>query len=163
MELRIDIDTSHIIARFEKMLPDVHDALLSALRPLADEAAKSARDAAAEHIRYLGKSPGQYLASIYGGVSDKGTSVLGYVRSPSPLAHLLEYGAKLPSHTAFPSIAQAMAFEGGAGMVFAKAVNFPGANVPAYPAIKPSLLSIASQVEEILTKAVKGAMNATAS
>jgi len=158
MQLSIDIDVSRVIGRFDKMLPDVHDALLKALKPLAEQGAKDARDLADEHIHFIGKKPGMYLASIYGGVADKGSAVIGYIRSASPLAHLLEYGASIPAHEIGPDTADALAFEGDAGMVFAKVIHSPGATVPAYPAIKPALTAIADQVEQVLRDAAKGAV-----
>ena len=160
MAMRIDVDVSHITARLEQMLPSVHNALVKSLEPLALEGASTARDIAFAHIHFYGKTkPGAYLASIYGGISDKGSRVTGFVRSASPLAHLLEYGAHLPAQMIFPDTHEVMAFEGGAGMVFARAVQFPGVDVPAYPAIHPALETIANRVETILTDAVNGVLN----
>ena len=60
------VDTSRIDAHLEAIGPDVEKALLRALKPLASSMADEARSAASAHIRFLGKKPGQYLASIYG-------------------------------------------------------------------------------------------------
>lgn len=160
MSIQINVDASHITARLENMLPSVHNALVKSLEPLALEGASAARDIASAHIHFYGKTkPGNYLASIYGGISDKGSRVTGFVRSASPLAHLLEYGAHLPAQLILPNAQDVLAFEGSAGTVFARAVQFPGADVPAYPAIHPALAVIANRVEAILTDAVNGVLN----
>jgi hypothetical protein len=158
MPFGVDVDISGAITHFERITPQVHDALLRALKPLADQAASNARNIAWAHIHYMGTKPGMYVASIYGGVSDKGTSVIGYARSTSPLAHLLEWGANLPERDIVPEAGNVMKFTGSAGDVFARAVHFPGARMPAYPALTPALKSIADQLESALTKAAKGAV-----
>ncbi len=136
------------MARLDALLPDVRTALADALGPLAQEMTDDARNRALAHIRYEGKKPGAYLASIMGGTFEKGTVVGGYVRSGNPLAHLLEYGATLPEHEIY-------AKKGGllvssAGEIFGRHVHFPGAPLPAYPAITPSLDEARSRVETIL-------------
>ena len=160
MAMRVDVDVSHITARLDAMLPSVHDALVKSLEPLAMEGADAARDIAFAHIHLVGTTkPGAYLASIYGGISDKGTRVTGFVRSASPLAHLLEYGVHIPAQDIFPDAKEVMMFQGGSEDVFARVVHFPGVDVPAYPAIHPALATIANRVEQVLTDAVNGVLN----
>jgi hypothetical protein len=155
------VDTSRIDAHLETIGPDLERALLKALKPLAASMADEARSAAASHIRFLGKKPGQYLASIYGDVfaheGQLGRVVGGFVRSASPLAHLLEHGATTPAHDILPSAADVLAFEGDAGEIFARAVHHPGATIPAYPAIEPVLAARRSDVEDVMTAAVRSA------
>lgn len=156
------VDASRIDAHLAKIGPDVEEALLKALRPLAKSMAEEARSAAAQHIRFLGKKPGQYLASIYGDTFARegqlGRVVGGFVRSGSPLAHLLEHGATTPAHEILPSSASVLAFQGDAGQVFARAVHDPGAQIPAYPAIDPVLASRRSDVEDTIRRAVEEAV-----
>jgi hypothetical protein len=156
------VDTGRIDAHLEAIGPDVEAALLGALKPLASSIADEARSAAASHIRFLGKKPGQYLASIYGDTfardGGQGRIVGGFVRSGSPLAHLLEHGAHTPPHEILPSAAEVLAFNGDAGEVFAKAVHHPGATIPAYPAIEPVLSSRQGDVEAVIERAVKDAI-----
>jgi hypothetical protein len=110
------------------------------------------------HIHTSGKKPGLYLASIYGGVADKAHRVSGYVRSSSPLAHLLEYGvADTGAHDILPKAAQALRFMGDAGAVFARLIHHPGATIPAYPAFGPALEARKDEVERTLTQAVADA------
>jgi hypothetical protein len=156
--IRMRVDETKLIARLDKMLPDVHEALRQAVGPLAQEIAADARDQAQAHIRYVGTRPGQYLASIYGGTYDKGNRIGGFVRSGDPLAHLLEHGAEIPAHEILPTVADVLAFEGDAGMIYAKVVHYPGASVPPYPAIEPAFQAAQGKIEDALTRAVKGAV-----
>jgi len=144
-------------ARMEQIGPDARQALEKALAPLAKDVAADAKRRAEAHIRFLGLKPGAYVASIYGDVSSKQQAVLGYVRSTSPLAHLLEYGAETPAHVIEASVKEAMAFAGPAGKVFAQTVNHPGASIPAYPAIMPAFEAQRSNIVEVVDKTVRGA------
>jgi hypothetical protein len=145
------VDDARLAARLDKITPDVRAALKAALGPLAGELAQDARAAAAAHIRYLGKKPGQYLASIYGGTFDKESQVGGFVRSGDPLAHLLEYGTKdrykKTLRTARDVLGQLNA-------------GFTGA-MPAFPAIEPVLAAnegrIRAAVEDAARRAAAGA------
>ena len=156
--IEIQIDESSAVAKLDGASQGVHDALVRAIGPLAAAMAGEAMGLAAAHIRFQGKKPGQYLASIYGGVSDKNGRVLGFVRSGSPLAHLLEDGATIPAHDIFPSAADVLAFAGDAGTVFARAVHSPGATVPAYPAIQPAFDSNVGTIQSTIEEAVMGAL-----
>lgn len=158
-QIDLQIDESRLVARLDKIGPDVRQALVQALGPLAGQIAADARGLAAAHIRFQGKKPGAYLASIYGGVTDKSYVVAGFVRSGNPLAHLLEGGASIPPHEILPSAADVLAFEGDAGMVFAKVVHSPGAIVPPYPAIEPAFVNARDEIERTVSDAVEGALN----
>lgn len=146
-----------IVAQIDRMGPDVKAALEDALRPLAASMAADAQARARAHIRFNGKKPGQYLASIVGGVSVKDARVLGYVRSGDPLAHIMEGGAQTPAHDILPSAADVLAFDGDAGAVFARVVHHPGAIIPPYPAIAPAFAARADEVRATIEKAVRTA------
>lgn len=161
MKIEINIDASHAMAKLDGIGPNVHDALVKALAPLAQEVAAAARDFAVAHIRFEGKKPGAYLASIYGGVADKPGLVAGFVRSGHPLAHLLEEGANIPPHEIYPSAADVLAFEGSAGDMFAAHVNSPGAVVPAYPAIAPAFDAARGEIESTLEGTIRKAARDT--
>jgi hypothetical protein len=155
--IEFTIDDARLTARLDKIAPDVRAALKAALAPAAESLAGEARALAAAHIRYLGKKPGQYLASIYGGLFDKGDRIGGFVRSGDPLAHLLEDGASLPARDIFPSAARVLAFDGDAGQVFARVVHFPGATVPPYPAIAPAFESAEGALRDLIERTVRQA------
>lgn len=157
MAASLKVDVSSAIARFDRIGPNVHQVLVDRMTPLAQEIAADARSRALAHIHFLGIKPGAYVASIYGGISDKQNSVVGFVRSSSPLAHLLEFGAKTPAHDILPKVAAVLAFQGDAGTVFARAVRSPGATIPPYPAIYPAFEAVSGQIEAALTEAVRDA------
>lgn len=156
MSIDLKIDTTRITARLEAMGPNVHQALVRALDPLAQSIAGTARDNASAHIRFLGKNPGKYLSSIYGGVSDKDKRVTGYVRSGNPLAHLLESGFTISDIVIDPG--DIMTFEGDAGQVFARVVHRHETQVKPYPALTPAFEAHAGEIEGALTGAVKEAV-----
>ena len=137
--------------------PSAKQALDRVLRPLTQELYGDVLERAAAHIHTVGKKPGAYLASIQMGQYDKGKRMGGYVRSGSPLAHLLEGGAKPPLHTITASTASVLAFNGDAGMVFRRAVQHPGATIPPYPAFKPAMEAHRTEITEKLTQAVREA------
>jgi len=137
--------------------PGARAALVKALGPLAAAMTQDVRGRAVAHIHTLGKKPGLYLASIHGGVSDKGARLSGYVRSGSPLAHLLEYGATTPPHDILARAGKVLAFLAGAETVFRRLVHHPGASIPAYPAFGPAMAANKAHIEATLTKAVADA------
>lgn len=151
------VSTTRISERFDRIGPNVHAALLKAIGPLAAAMESDAKSRAAAHIRFLGGKPGQYLKSIKGGVSEKDQRITGYLRSGSPIAHLLEFGAKTPPHEILPKVAQILAFEGDAGTVFARAVHSPGATIPPYPAIYPAFEALSGEIKGALTEAAQQA------
>ena len=148
-------DNGKIAAQLERLGPDLRQALEEKLKPLASRIASDARSSAEAHIRFLGAKPGTYLASIKGGVASKESRVVGYVRSGHPLAHLLEYGAKTPPHEIKASVAKMLHFTGSAGEVFARIVNHPGADIPAYPAITPAFAAAAEEARATIEETVK--------
>lgn len=155
MKVTIDVADRRIVARLEAIGPSVREALNQALRPIAAVMESDAKSRATAHIHTMGVKPGQYLESIHAGVSDKhNNKVIGWLRSASSVAHLLEFGAQTPPHDILPTIASVLAFEGGAGTVFAKAVHSPGAIIPAYPAIFPALEAMRDTIEKTLTETV---------
>lgn len=156
--LSVSIDTRRLDAHLETIGDDVRQALLSALKPVAQAEAQKARDIAAAHIRFLGKYPGQYLASIYGGTFDQPGRVGGFVRSGNFLAGILESGATTPPHEILPTAGDVLAFDGSAGQVFAKAVHHPGATIPANPALTPAFDQDKDSIEDLIVSTVKRAV-----
>ncbi|RBP03810.1 hypothetical protein DFR50_14258 [Roseiarcus fermentans] len=154
--IRFSFEHANFDARIDAVLPDTEDALERALGPVASDMADAARNAALAHIRFEGTKPGQYLASIYGGTFRGPGVVGGFVRSGSPLAHLLELGASTPAHDILPKAAAALAFDGSAGQVFASIVHHPGATIPAYPALSPAFDAARGAIAAAIESAAKG-------
>jgi len=115
---------------------------------------------ALEHIHTQGPKPGLYAASIQFGYYDKDRRLGGFVRSGSPLAHLLEHGAKPPAHAIVAKAGDALMFTGSAGEVFRRAVQHPGAVIPPYPAFEPALEEHRTEIIDALTAAIKQAAQA---
>ena len=144
--------------RLGRIAPSAREALDRILRPKTRELYEDVLGRAQSHIHTVGKKPGEYLASIRMGFYDKEKRIGGYVRSGSPLAHLLEGGANPPPHEIKPSAADVLAFPGpSAGTVFAMAVQHPGAKIPPYPAFKPAMEAHAAEIRADLIAAVQGA------
>lgn len=152
----LTVNDTRVTVHLDEIGPRVRARLFDVVTALEEAMTADARARAAAHIRFQGTKPGQYLASIVGGVSTKTQNrITGYVRSGHPLAHLLEYGAHTPAHEILPKVADVLAFMGDAGMVFAKAVHHPGATIPAYPAINPAFEAMSGRIKDALTEAVK--------
>ncbi|QAY96706.1 hypothetical protein CWB41_14000 [Methylovirgula ligni] len=157
----LEIDDSRIFVRLEKVSPAVAGSLAAAVAALIGPLVSDAQALALAHIHTQGLNPGAYLESIHGGMSEKSGSVIGYLRSGSPLVHLLEDGAQTPAHDILPKSATVLAFEGDAGRVYARAVHSPGATIPAYPALAPAFEEHAAQIADALRDAVGDAVSET--
>ena len=154
MKVTIDVADRRIVARLEAIGPSVREALNQALRPIAAVMESDAKSRATAHIHTMGVKPGQYLESIHAGISDKhNNKVIGWLRSASSVAHLLEFGAQTPPHDILASIGMILANE-TAGEVFGRLVHSPGAVIPAYPAIFPALEAMRDTIEKTLTDTV---------
>jgi hypothetical protein len=141
--------------------PSARQALQNVLKPLTREMYEDVLERASSHIHTVGTKPGAYLASIQRGLYDKDKRLGGFVRSGSPLAHLLESGAHPPPHEIQASAAQALAFTGDAGTVFRRAVQNPGAAIPPYPAFGPAMEAHRAEITEALANAVRDAARRT--
>lgn len=167
MIVRLEIQAASLFERLERLGPRVRERLIEALAPIAAEMGADARARASSHIRFMGGEPGAYVEGIQSGVSTKNEHrVTGYVRSENPkvpfhgrmvpLAALLEYGAKIGPHEILPVLGKALKFKGSAGEAFARAVQSPGAAVPAYPAIHPAFDARRTEIAAALEEAVHG-------
>lgn len=146
------VDATAISAHLASIDADVEAALIEALKPLASSLAGEARSAAEAHIRFLGKKPGQYLASIYGGTFAKqgqlGRIVGMFVRSGNPLAHLLEHGTTDRYRKTFRSARE---------VLDELRTGYTGA-MPPYPAIEPLLAAHAGEIQDTMADAIKKAV-----
>jgi hypothetical protein len=153
MAASFEVDASGAFARLDRIGPGVRQALLDELTPLAAEMADGARYLALAHFHSIGAKPGLYLASIAGGVSDKDSKVVGYVRSSNPLAHLLELGFTIKDMIIEAKSGGVMAFDaGGIAEVFTRKVHRPETKVQAYPAIQPAFDAMRGEVEAALRR-----------
>jgi hypothetical protein len=151
MPLEFRIDASRLTARLDRMPDKVRESLAAALKPAAEEGAQMVRADATAHIRYLGQKPGQYVASIYGGVFAKGYRVGGFIRSGNALAHLLEFDTAERYRTSMRSAEDVL-----------KGVRsgYTGA-MPAYPVFGPVLAAKAGEWRDLIERSVKSAVAAS--
>ena len=140
-QITFAIDDRAIFAKLDGALPTVQDAIEAALKPVAASMTDLARNLALAHIRYEGKKPGQYFASIRGGTFRKNGRVGGYVRSGNPLAHLLEEGTAERFRRTFKTVGEVVTGATGA--------------MPPYPAIEPAFEAKEGAVRAALEAAAK--------
>jgi hypothetical protein len=152
MPFDFTVDAQAAYARFDAIGPGVRQALLDELTPIAADMANDARALALAHFHSIGKKPGQYLASIRGGVSDKGSRVVGYVRSSSPLAHLLELGFTISDMIIEAKGGALMTFDTDGGVRSAFKVHRPETKVDPYPAIEPAFEAKRSDIMAALDR-----------
>ena len=170
MTPRLFINDEHITRVLDAVAPAIRAKLIDALTPIAEDIAADAKAAAEAHIRFLGaKNPGSYVESIKAGVSTRDAQrVIGYVRSGHHLAHLLEDGFTISDLTIVPGTGKAglshlgaiMAFDGDAGMQFAREIHRHETKVHAFPAINPAFAArrgeILAAMERVASEAGQG-------
>ena len=137
------VDDRALFAKLDRALPAVEDAIEAALKPLAKSMAAEAQALALAHIRTEGKNPGQYVASIHGGAFRKSGRVGGYVRSGSPLAHLLEEGTAERFRKVLPTVADVAGRAGYTGAM------------PPFPALAPAFAGAESAVRAAIESAAR--------
>ena len=145
---RQSIDASAAYAHLDAVGPKARQALKDALTPIAPAMQSDARDIALAHIHSIGDpdKAGRYLASIRAGVTDKGYAIMGWLRTPSPLGHLLELGFTIKDWVIVPGTGERtkshlgalMAFDVGGVSKVVKTVYRHSTRVKAYPAIGPA-------------------------
>jgi hypothetical protein len=148
LALEFEVNASGLIARLDRIMPNVREALTRALKPAAEQGAQEVRAAAAARIHYFGEKPGAYLASIYGGVFDKPNRVGGFIRSSNALAHLLEYGTTDRYRKTMRGAGDVVNDNMRAG--------YTGA-MPAYPVFGPVLEARADEWRGLIERTVKSA------
>ena len=132
------VDADGAFARFDAIGPRARQALKDTLAPIAAELQSEAREIAIAHFHSIGKKPGLYLESLRAGVSDKGPSIVGWLRSGNALAHLLELGFTISDLIIPANSGGVMAFEEGGVRKFAKSIHRHETKVDPYPAIGPA-------------------------
>lgn len=154
MTFNLIVDDKRVSVLLDQIGPGVRESMKADFAPIVQAMESDARARAAAHIHSLGKNPGKYAASIKGGVSVKNPNrVTGYLRSGSPLAHLMELGFTIKDMIITAVGGSAMKFEGEAGVMFAHAVHRHQTTVKPYPAIFPAFEAQRGAIDAALTKA----------
>lgn len=119
--------------QLQSMLPEVRAAIEQVVTQDAIKMRDLARRLASGAV--IQSRTGRFVASIKEEVTSTATSVVGKVYSDDPRDPLFEYGGTQAPREILPNAAQALAFMGSAGRVFAAAVHRPAVTYPERPII----------------------------
>lgn len=149
-DFTVVINHSTLDLRLGKLAPSVRDHLRDAAETLKGELVDAARALAPVKT-------GHYRDSIKGSVRTTTNRVDGKVYSRSPLAHIIESGARIPPHDILPSAAEALHFRlgGGADDVFTRFVHSPGAELPARHPIEGAFETMQDEIQSRLEEAAR--------
>lgn len=154
----VKVDASGVMAKFETMLPSVHDMLRSTVDRDVGTVLARARSLASGDV--LQVDSGKYLASIKSQIYDTDKRVYGKVFSRDPRANLFEWGGSTPARIIGPNAAQAMAFQmPSVGEVFAKVVHRPVVHYKPHSVIHAALDEQKDQIEQDIETAVRGTVS----
>ena len=156
--MKISVTTAVHVKGFDSFPEKLRQRLKSSLKAEALAIASDARARAAAHIHLYGKKPGAYLGSIYGGATADAKKVMGWVRSGSPLAHLMEGGANRPAHEEYPKAGDVLAFYPDAAAVFARHVSIPANRMSPFPAIVPAFEAAKGDIDGAMRDALAQAV-----
>ena len=153
MTIEFEVDDSQAFAKLEGASDRVMDRFAEELTGIEQAMVNDARARAVAHFHSVGKKPGLYLGAFSGGVTQKPSGVVGYIRNNNNLAHLLEYGFTISDLLIEAS--GIMRFEAeGVGELYRREVHRHATPVQAYPAIHPAF---AAHKDEILAAAERAA------
>lgn len=147
----ITVKNDTVLVRLDRISKNVHDALLPAITNDASTILARARSLASGDV--LKEKTGEYVRSIKSKVYDSGKRLYAKVYSRDPRVGLFEFGGSTPARIIMPNVAQAMAFMGSAGSVFAAVVHRPIVQYPARPVITRAFEEAKLRVEEDIQKA----------
>ena len=140
------------------------DAIAAALRDKADalQAQLLAKVEANLSGDVLQARSGALKASVVASIAFDADTIEASVGSDLPYAAIQEYGGRTPAHDIVPVKAQALAFAGAGGVVFARRVHHPGSTIPARAPFGQALADLHDDIEVGLKQAVCAALGAGA-
>lgn len=146
------VDDTKAIARLDAMPAMVHASLLRKVYALSLQLEAKAKGNAPVGKNSVAHTAGQLRRSIFSGVEDSSTSVIGKVQSgaDTPYAKYVEYGTS--AHDIVPTKAKALAFMMDGKQVFAKIVHHPGTRAQYF--MRNSLQEMTPTIEVGLREAV---------
>ena len=105
---------------------------------------------------------GALKASIMASIDVSADAVTARIASIGvPYAAIQEYGGRTSPHDIVPVKAQALAFVGAAGPMFARRVHHPGSLLPARPYLGSALDALHPDIAGGLKDSILGALGAT--
>lgn len=148
----IVVDSSRMNIRLGKLEPAVHDALVVAVTIDAGELLGEMQSLASGDLVQV--RTGKFLKSFKASVRQRQNRVSATVGTKSPLAHILEGGAKIPAHDIVPSKARALLFMARAGgQTFAAKVRSPGGTIGARRIVETAFDNMKDYIREDLMDA----------
>lgn len=125
-DIRIEVRLARLNAALDLLAPTVTSKLKTFLAAFAIRLVGQIKT----NIVSIYRSTGPLYQSVGADVRDDRIVVSTH---GIPYARILEEGGHTRAHMIVPRSVSVLAFEGPAGLVFAKRVNHPGSNVPARP------------------------------
>lgn len=153
MAFDIQVRSDRIKVKLEALPNEVRGALKTTAQALAGELASTARALAGGTL--VQEHTGKYVASIRPGVRTSKNSVTGRIHSRAPQAAILEFGGTIPAHEILPKVAQALAFMGPAGKVFAGRVEHPASTIEKRGVLHAALKDMQGTIVSELTGTVR--------
>ena len=140
------------------MTPDIAAALRD--RAAALQAQLLARVEANLSGDVLQTRSGALKASVVASLAVDGDAVEASLGSDLPYAAIQEHGGTTPAHDIVPVKAQALAFAGAGGTVFARRVHHPGSRITGRAPFGRALDALGAEINEGLKAAVLDALGA---
>jgi hypothetical protein len=155
---RVEVRYSRLIARLNTLEPRIS----AGLQKFAVAFSVRLVNQVKTNIVALFRSTGPLYQSIQSEVTIPEKSVRVKVFSEGvEYAGILERGGVTRAHTILPRTASVLAFEGPAGLVFAKRVNHPGSVIPARPYVGLALSQLRSDFRDGIREVVATAQGET--
>jgi len=154
------VGDKELIARLDKMPTAIRQALELKVTSLALRLEKLVKTGKLNG-QVLNRISGRLARSINNKVTVTANSVFAKVFSAGDVkyAAIHEYGGQTAPHIIEPKKAQALAFMGAGGMVFAKKVNHPGSKMPQRSFMRSALRDMSTEISLGMKKAVVDAAN----
>lgn len=154
-DVRIEVRADRLLRSLDKLAPTVTANLRTFVQAFTVRLFGQVR----VNIVELFRSTGPLYQSVDYAVTDTGKSIRGRVFTRGvPYARIQEEGGQTGPHVILPRNVSVLAFEGPAGLVFAKRVNHPGSNIPARPYMSSALAELRGEYEggirEVVNKAL---------
>jgi len=151
----VQIKSDRIKVKLDELPDEIRTDLKATTRTLAEELKSVAQALASGPL--VKTITGKYAASFRVGVRSSKSSVTGRVHSKAPQAAILEFGGTIPAHDILPKTAQALAFMGSAGQVFAARVHHPASHIDKRGVLHQALSDMEGAIVAELKGAVAGA------
>ena len=139
--VRVEVRVARLNAALNLLAPTVQKKLATFMAAFGTRLLGQVRI----NIVELFRSIGPLYRSVRLSTTDKSATV--YTQG-IPYAKIQEEGGITRAHPIVPRTASILAFEGPAGLVFAKRVNHPGSNIPARPYASLALTQLRGEFDD---------------